>query len=395
MSKKKNKKKENNIEMSTEIEKAKTETEKVMVEAEKAEPETEKVKVEIQKVDSEVEKPNVEIQKAEPEIKKSFSERFKDYKNSPNYSNDVKGAISDGKNFIINLFRYIIIIGICYVILAPVIGIVVSSFFSDIDAYNPMVYLIPQKPTMDRYRLVIERLAYFKTVGGTLLYSFALMLIQVVICSMVGYGFARFNFPFKNLLFGCVVIMIVIPTHTIMLPLYMTFKNFDPFGIISLVNGAPLNLMGTTIPMYIMTFLGCGLRSGLYIYIFNQFFRGLPKEIEEAAFVDGAGVWYTYFRIMLINALPSVVTVAVFSMVWQYNDAFYSNLFLMSQDVIIGKRISTLQATIANLDKVLDPTIQELYLDAGIVLVMLPVILIYVFLQRYFIEGVERSGIVG
>lgn len=326
---------------------------------------------------------------------KSLSERFREYKEGPNYKNDIKGATAAFKRFILGLFKFIIIFGICYVILAPVIGIIASSFFSDADAYNPMVYLIPEKPTIARYTLVLERLNYFATCGSTLLYSFILMLIQVVICSMVGYGFARFDFPFKKILFACVVIMIVIPTDTIMLPLYMTFRNFDPLGIVTLINGKPINFMSTTIPMYIMTTLGCGLRSGIYIYIFNQFFRGLPKEIEEAAFVDGAGIWYTYFRIMLVNALPSVVTVAVFSMVWQYNDAFYSNLFLMSQDVIIGKRISTLQATIANLDKVLDPSIQQLYLDAGIVLVMIPVILIYVFLQKYFIEGVERSGIVG
>lgn len=326
---------------------------------------------------------------------KSIFQRFKEYRQGKDFHNDKKGFIAAGKKLIIGIFRFLIIVGISYVILAPVIGIVVNSFFSDADAYNPMVYMIPQDPTTSRYDLVIERLNYWTTCGKTLLYSASLMVIQVVICSMVGYGFARFNFPGKNILFACVVIMIVIPAHTIMLPLYTTFKNFDPFGIITLIKGSPINLMGTSVPMYIMTALGCGLRSGLYIYIFNQFFRGLPKEIEEAAFVDGAGVWYTYFRIMLVNAIPSVITVAVFSMVWQYNDTFYANLFLISSDVIIGAKISTLQATIANLDKILDPTIQELYLDAGIVLVMLPVVIIYVILQRHFIEGVERSGIVG
>lgn len=319
-----------------------------------------------------------------------MEEKIKTQKNM-----DFSEVFAKCKKCVVVLFKVVIIVGICYVILAPVIGIVASSFFSDSDAYNPMVYLIPEKPTFERYELVLERLNYFVTCGSTLLYSFTLMLIQVLVCSMVGYGFARFDFPFKKILFACVVIMIVIPTDTIMLPLYMTFRNFDPFGLVTLVNGKPLNFMSTTIPMYIMTGLGCGLRSGIYIYIFTQFFRGLPKELEEAAFVDGASIWYTYFRIMLVNALPSVVTVAVFSMVWQYNDAFYSNLFLMSQDVIIGKRITSLQATIANLDKVLDPSIQQLYLDAGIVLVMIPIVIIYVVLQKYFIEGVERSGIVG
>ena len=147
--------------------------------------------------------------------------------------------------------------------------------------------------------------------------------------------------------------------------------------------------------MYIMTALGCGLRSGLYIYIFNQFFRGLPKEIEEAAFVDGASTWYTYFRIMLVNAIPSVITVAIFSMVWQYNDTFYSKLFLISPDIVISKKITSLQQTISNLDKVLDPTISQLYAYAGIILVILPILIVYIALQKYFIEGVERSGIVG
>lgn len=306
-----------------------------------------------------------------------------------------KALFNDIKGLAVNIVRFAIIIGVSYVILSPVIGILVNSFSSDRDAYNPMVYILPQMPTLDRYRLVIERLDYFKTMARDLLYTVSLMALQIIICSMVGYGFARFEFPFKKLLFGCVVVMIVIPSHTIMLPLYMTFKNFDPFGIFSAINGKPVNLMGTPIPMYIMTLFGCGLRSGLYIYIFNQFFRGLPKEIEEAAFVDGAGVWYTYFRIMLVNAMPAVITVAVFSLVWQFNDTFYAKLFLIDENIVISSKISSLQATIANQDQILDTTIQELYLDAGIVLVILPIVFIYILLQRHFIEGVERSGIVG
>jgi len=280
-------------------------------------------------------------------------------------------------------------------ILAPGFGIIANSFFSNKDAYNPMVYLLPQEPTLERYEMAIDILEYGPTMLRSMLYSLTLMLLQIFTCSMVGYGFARFNFPFKGLLFGCVVVMIVIPTHTIMLPLYMTFKTFDPFGLCTLVFGKPLSFMGSTTPMYIMTALGCGLRSGLYIYIFNQFFRGLPKEIEEAALVDGAGTWYTYFNIMLRNAMPSVITVAVFSMVWQYNDTFFAKLFLIPQEQAIGMRMASLVTNIANQFQVYDKTIQNLYLDAGIVLMMVPIVLIYVFLQKYFIEGVERSGIVG
>ncbi|MGN0141998.1 MAG: carbohydrate ABC transporter permease [Roseburia sp.] len=325
----------------------------------------------------------------------SMKAGYRNLKEDSQFANDRVRWFTNGKAFIMGLFRLVLIIGICYVILGPVIGIISSSFFSDADNYNPMVYLIPQEPTLERYRIAIQYLNYGKTVTASLLYSLTLMLIQVLICSMVGYGFARYEFPFKKLLFACVVVMIVIPTHTIMLPLYMTFAKFDIFGIIKLITGSEVNLLSTPVPMYIMTLFGCGLRSGLYIYIFNQFFRGLPKEIEEAAFVDGAGTWYTYFRIMLVNALPSVVTVAIFSMVWQYNDTFYANLFLISDNIVISKKISTIEASISNIEKILDPNILELFLDAGIVLVMIPIIIIYVALQKQFIEGVERSGIVG
>ncbi len=305
-----------------------------------------------------------------------------------------KSFLNSVKNLLVNLLRAAILIGVGYVILSPVIGIIVNSISSNKDAYNPMVFVLPQFPTLERYALVIERMNYFPTMFKDLLYTLTLTALQLLVCSMVGYGFARFDFPLKKLLFGCVVVMIVIPAHTIMLPLYMTFKSFDPFGIVSAIKGTP-GIMGTVVPMYIMTLLGCGVRSGLYIYIFNQFFRGLPKEIEEAALVDGCGVWYTYFRIMLINAMPAVITVAVFSIVWQFNDTFYAKLFLISEDVVISKKISSLQAVIANADKILDTTIQELYLDAGIVLIILPILIIYLVLQKYFIEGVERSGIVG
>lgn len=324
-----------------------------------------------------------------------FKKHFSALSDESTALNERQSITNSLKGLLMGVFRFLIIIGVCYVILGPVFGILANSFFSNKDAYNPMVYLIPQNPTLERYQMAIQIMDYVPTMLKSLLYSFVLMLMQILTCSMVGYGFARFKFPLKSLLFGCVVVMIVIPTHTIMLPLYMTFRTFDPFGIVSAISGGPLNLMGTPIPIGLMTILGCGLRSGLYIYIFNQFFRGLPKEIEEAALVDGAGTWYTYFNIMLRNAMPSVITVAVFSLVWQYNDTFYAKLFHLPQSQSIGVRISSLVANIANQYQIMDKTIQTLYLDAGIVLMLIPVVLIYVVLQKQFIEGVERSGIVG
>lgn len=304
-------------------------------------------------------------------------------------------TLSKTKSVFLSIFKFIIIVGMSHIILGPVINIVCNSFFSASDVYNPSVFMIPLNPTLENYRLAFTRLNYWSTLGYTMIYIITLTLIQILICSMVGYGFARFEFPFKKLLFGCVIVTIVLPAHVIMLPLYQHFRRWDIFGIIEATTGETVNLLSQETPMYLMTLFGTGLRSGLYIYIFRQFFRGLPKEIEEAAFIDGAGPWYTYFRIMLVNAMPAVISVAVFSMVWQYNDMFYAKLFSMPTSHILTFRLSTIQATIESVDQIKDPMISQLAVYAGITLVLLPILIMYFVLQKYFVEGVERSGIVG
>lgn len=321
--------------------------------------------------------------------------QLRDMSSNTVFLNKRSRVIHKSKALLLSIFKFMILLGISYIILGPVINIISNSFYSASDVYNPSVFLFPLNPNLDNYRLSFLRLDYWKTLGWTLLYVSTITLIQILIASMAGYGFARFQFPFKNLLFGFVIVTIVLPTHTIMLPLYQHFRSWDVFGIIRLFSGKPFNLLSKELPMYLMTLLGTGLRSGLYIYIFRQFFRGLPKEIEEAAFIDGAGMFYTYFRIMLVNAVPAVLTVAVFSMVWQYNDMFYVSLFSMPSGHNISFRLSTIQATIRFVDRIRDPMITQLYVYAGVVLVALPILIIYLILQKYFMEGVERSGIVG
>jgi multiple sugar transport system permease protein len=323
-------------------------------------------------------------------------DKLESLKQNTRLQNERRHAARQLRRFLFALFRAVIILGISYVILGPLLGILANSFFSNEDKYSPIVYLIPQSPTLERYSLALLRMDYWNVLGLMMAYVVGLTALQLVVCSMVGYGFARFNFPFKRILFGCVILMIVLPTHSIMYPLYSTFQDFNPLGLVGLFNnGSSINLLGSPTPMILMTALGTGLRSGLYIFLFNQFFRGLPKEIEEAALIDGAGSVRTFVQVMLPNAAPAVVTVAIFSVVWQYNDSFYGRLFNIPDRILLSRRISTLQHTIANLDMIRDPSISTLYVYAGVIFMILPLLLMYVFLQKYFIEGVERSGIVG
>lgn len=325
-----------------------------------------------------------------------ITRKLKDLRDDPTLSSKRGQTERHLRSWVFALFRTVIVLGIAYVILSPLIGILASSFFSNEDNYSPIVYLIPQSPTLERYETAILRMDYWRVLGNMMLYVLSLTVLQLAVCSMVGYGFARFIFPFKRIFFACVIVTIVLPMHAIMYPLYVTFQNFNPLGLVGLFNnGNSINLLTSPWPVYIMTLFGVGLRSGLYIFIFNQFFRGLPREIEEAARIDGAGHLRTYLQVMLPNATPAIVTVSIFSVVWQYNDNFLGRLFNVSDSILLSRRIASLQATVASADLIRDPAITTLYVYAGVILLILPLMLIYVFLQKYLIEGIERSGIVG
>ncbi|MCI1982418.1 MAG: carbohydrate ABC transporter permease [Oscillospiraceae bacterium] len=296
--------------------------------------------------------------------------------------------------FFLNLFMAVILVGISYVILSPLIGIVSHSFMSINDYYNPLVYLIPEQGTLSNYRTAWQQIQYPNSLAYTLILSSVIMLIQTFICGFVGYGFARFRFPGRNLLFAMVIATIVVPVQTFMVPLYGQFRNFDIAGILHLLTGHGANLLNTPVPILLMSVFGSGLRSGLFIYIFRQFFKGLPKEIEWAAFIDGAGPFYTYFVVMLPNAGSAIITVLLFSFVWQYNDVFFASLF-MDDSNLLSIQITTLTPKLAQTLQIRDPNQVMLIVHAGVVLTIIPLIIVYLLLQKHFMESVDRSGIVG
>lgn len=299
------------------------------------------------------------------------------------------------KSLFLSLMRWIILIGIAYIIIGPFLLILSKSFMSIEDAYSPLVYLIPRTLEFENMEIALSTIGYVGSFLETVGYAFVIMVIQVFVSAVVGYGFARFDFPLKKILFAGVILTIVVPTHTLMVPLYTQFRYFDVLGIIKAVNNSEgISLIGSKAPMILTTLFGNGLRTGLYIYIFRQFFKGLPKAIEEAALIDGAGVFKTFFTIMLPNAKPSIVTVTLFSFVWQYNDTFYATLFIPNSNLLAIK-LTTLAGYVGSVLRINDYTHVDLIVSGAVLMAILPLIIIYLIFQKQFVEGVERSGIVG
>lgn len=285
-----------------------------------------------------------------------------------------------------SIVRAVLIIGISFIILYPLLMKISMFFMDQKDLYDRTVKWIPKNLTLENVKIALEYMNYWHTFMNTVKVVLFTTVLQTISCTLVGYGFARFRFPGRSLLFSLVIFTLLVPPQTIMVPLYMNFRI--------------LRLLDTYWP-YILTSATCmGIRNGLYIYMIRQFFRQMPKEIEEAAMVDGAGVFKTFYSVMLPSATPVLVTTVLFSIVWQWNDTFYANLFWVKNQVLS----SALSALTDNYQQFLritegihefSPVYRSLLDNVGMLLVIFPLLILYAFAQKYFIESIERSGIVG
>ncbi|MBQ8687191.1 MAG: carbohydrate ABC transporter permease [Ruminococcus sp.] len=284
------------------------------------------------------------------------------------------------------IFRFFILFGLCFVIVYPLIYMISCAFRAPEDMSDPTVMWIPRTLTLEVIQETMEVMNFWSTLGTTVFLNVGCSLVQVASCAVAGYGFARFKFKGRGLLFGIVVLMILVPTQVISIPQYMLFRYFGPF-----------NLINTPLCMYLPAAMGVGIRSGLMIFIFRQFFKGLPKELEDAAYLDGCGPFKTFIKVMIPNAKSSFLTVFLFSVVWYWNDYYVSSTFFTKNQTValMLKNLSTLlsQTLFNNAD--VSPREQIVWMEAGCLLAIAPILIMYVFLQKHFTEGIERSGLVG
>ena len=297
---------------------------------------------------------------------------------------------------LISLFRGIFLIGICFVVLYPLIAKMFFSVMDIKDVFNPNITFLPHNFTTKNYEIAFELLEYWKTFLNTFGMSLSTSIVQLASALMVAYGFARYNFKGKNILFLTVIIGMVIPPDLLLLSRFFQFRFFDLFGFLGLFSEEVPSMIDTYVPFLLMGVTCSGLKNGLYIFMLRQYFLGFPKVIEEAAFVDGAGSITTFLRIILPSSTTMSVTVFLFSFVWQWNDSVYSPVFLNDMSVFSTKVSSLITEQAAQLLGTTSTEIaSSLVLNAGIVMIFVPPIVLYAFSQRFFVQSIENSGIVG
>lgn len=300
------------------------------------------------------------------------------------------------KSVVVKFFMYVFLIGISYIILYPFITKISASFMSNSDFTDVTVKLIPKHPTLDTYRFVIIENDYFEALINTTLLAVSTAVLQTLVTAVIGYGFAKFKFRGKSLIFGLVILSMVIPHKTLQLSMFTFFRYFDIYGIIELLTGNTIKLIDTVFPLLILSIFGLAFKNGLYIFIFRQFYKGVPDELEEAAYVDGSGIFKTYFRIILPLTIPMMTTIFMFAFSWQWTDKYYNNLFFISGDAPhFLPAIVKVPDSLANIASSSSPLQESAVLNTCGILVILPLFIIFLFAQKAFVQGIERSGIVG
>lgn len=298
------------------------------------------------------------------------------------------------------LVRTILLIGICYLVIYPMLMTLITSFMSKADVYDPTVIMIPTSINVDTYIAMWDHAEIPKLYLSSFTSSFAFAMLQMCSCMVVAYGLARFKFKGNNFIFLMCIFTLMVPVQMLTEAMLFRYKAFNPLYMFSfgdqlktipnidLTRGwTAIGLLSATATMY---------RNGLFIFLLRQYFVNQPKELEEAAYIDGAGPFRTFVQVMLPSALPMLVTVFLFAFVWQYNDINYISYLNPSAEVmstdIMGEGARYVEIAFkTNGDAVLN----SLYQAACTVMHIAPIIVIYCFCQRFFVQSIERSGMVG
>lgn len=290
--------------------------------------------------------------------------------------------------WLLALFRTVFIVGICFTILYPLLTKISMSFMDETDLYDRTVKVLAKHFTPQNYLEAATYIDYGRLLLNTVGLCTVVSVLQAMSCTVIGYGFARFHFRGRGLFFALVVLCMVVPTQVILTPQYLNFKS--------------LGMLGSFAPFIALGITGVAPRCGLYIFLARQFFRGIPKEIDEAAAIDGAGPYKTFSHIMLRSALPIMVTIFLFSFVWQWGENTYTNLFY-SNFQTIAKTLDSLGYTLADIQQsgsgvvslAAQMAYQSILRATATLLAIIPLLILYVFCQKFFIQSVERTGIVG
>jgi multiple sugar transport system permease protein len=266
---------------------------------------------------------------------------------------------------------WVLVVALTIVFVAPLLWMAITSLKTISESQDTPPTLWPQEPTGRAYDVIL-------TTGGqnpvlrwainSLAAATMHSILVVVVASMAGYALARMEFRFKRTIFAIIIATLFVPAFVFLMPNYLLMDKLAWLD----------TLWALVVP---------GAAGAFGVFFMRQFFLAIPRELEEVAMIDGAGPWTVFTRIILPNAKPALATLTVLSFLTNWNDFIWPVYVLFSPERL------TLPAGLKLLQGAY--TTDYPVIMAGATLAALPVLVLYVFVQRYVIEGVARSGIKG
>lgn len=286
------------------------------------------------------------------------------------------------RGLLFRLFMYVLLIDVAFIYLKPVFYMVTTMVKNAGDLLDPAVIWVPSAIYGGHIAEAFRMLNYAGSFALSSGLSLLVAVLQVLSCAVAGYAFARLDFPLKKLWFAALLFTFIMPPQVTILPSILMFKD--------------LGWINTLLPMVVPALFGHGLKGALFVIIFRQFFGTLPKEMEEAARIDGAGAFRIFFRVMLPISRSAIIVVFLFSFVWTWNDAYFPSMYMFgAADAPLSVGMAKLNASLSMESDQggLRVFVEPLKMAASF-LIILPLLVLYAFTQRWFVEGVERTGLV-
>ena len=278
------------------------------------------------------------------------------------------------KKRIRDIVYHVIVFGIGILMIYPLIWMFMSSFKETKTIFQTAGSLIPNPFTLDNYInglkgfAKVPFLVFFK---NSLFISVIATIGTVISSAVVAYGFARFEFRGKKILFAAMLLSMMLPAQVLMIPQYLWYQK--------------LGWVGTYLPLIVPY---CFAVQGFFVYLIMNFINGIPTELDEAAKIDGCSYYSIFFRIILPLVVPALITAGIFSFIWRWED-FLSPLLYVNKSELYPISLA--------LKLFCDPASTSDYgaMFSMSVLSILPLMIIFILLQRYLVEGIASSGIKG
>ena len=307
-----------------------------------------------------------------------------------------KNVLNPISSLLYKLFRYLLLLGVAYVAIFPIIKMASASMSIAEDYYSGRTGILPTTPTFENFKNSQAYFKFFEHAKVTVLITVISTVCSVFVCSLIGYGLGRYKFKGSNLVYAAVLFTIIMPIQTAQIPLTYYYRWFDFFGIgkiIGLFTGeeVTVNLLPNLGRFIVPAIFGVGLKAGIFIFLFRQFFAGMPRDLEEAAKLDGCNPFKIYWKVMLPNIIPVLVTVILLSLIYYWNDSLVSGMSKLEIGTPIMVEIEKLTSSNYAYEQ-LTLIRREVEYYSILLSAVLPLTVLFVACQKFFVECMDRSG---